>query len=530
MVLPSRRKNKRGLIAAGEYDVRMTSDLSFNPRTGQSQGSVNHTSHSEVERLLDAAHGAAVLLAKSDPVTRMAWLDAISGSLLAHEDELVRLADEETGLGDARLRGELRKAAASALFYGEVGLDGSYLDASFETLDPTTTLGRWSVPLGPVAVYTASNFPFGFGVAGHDLASALSAGCPVVVKAHPAQPRLSELLGRLISDALDAEGAPVGTFGMVVGFAAGLQLIDSPMIKAAAFTGSQAGGMAIFDRGAARGIPVFAEMGTVNPAFVTPAAAAIRAHDIAAGFVGSFTLGAGQFCTKPGLLFVPTGSGMFEDVDRLVAEVAPAPLLTARMVESFTSGTNDIGSALGFAESSAATSATAAAADSALATMTDYTVAPRVFRVSPEQLDTNPVLLEECFGPVALVCEYDTVIEALATLALLQPSLSGSVFSAGDEDADAHRAVTQLLTQTGRVALNAWTTGVATSWSMQHGGPWPATSNAQATSVGAGALKRFVRPVALQSASPSQLPPALQPANPWGISRRIDGVLVLPQL
>lgn len=487
------------------------SDMSVNPRTGEPQGSVQHTTPAQVELLLGTARLAAPAVAQSSPQTRHGWIAAISHALLENEDELVRVADEETGLGDVRLRGELKKAAASALFYAEVGLDGAYLDASFETIDPTISLGRWNVPLGPIAIYTASNFPFGFGVAGHDLASALAAGCPVIVKAHSAQPRLSHVLGTVIADALNAQGAPKGVFAIVFGFEAGLQLVDSPVIKAVSFTGGQSGGMAIFERGAKRGIPVFAEMGTVNPAFVTPAAAAIRADEIAAGFVASFTLGAGQFCTKPGMLFAPAGSGMFETVKSLLAAVPTAPLLTARMADSFIRGIHSMNVALGItiAETGFETdSATKADAPRSFA------VTPQVFRVTLNDLRTKPILLEECFGPVALVCEYDTVNDAIDTVSTLQPSLAGSVFSGGDQDAVADRAVAQLLTQTGRVAVNAWTTGVVTSWSMQHGGPWPSTSNAQATSVGAGALKRFVRPVSLQNPSPSQLPPALQSKGP----------------
>lgn len=495
----------------------MSSDLSFNPRTGEQQGSVAHTSSENVALFLAAAKDAAATVAQTSPRTRMAWIAAIAHALLAHEEELVRIADEETGLGEARLRGELKKAAASALFYGEVGLDGAYLDASFETIDPTVSLGRWNVPVGPIAVYTASNFPFGFGVAGHDLASALSAGCPVIVKTHSAQPRLSELLGQLIADALATQGAPTGTFALVFGFAAGLQLIDAPEIKAVSFTGGQPGGMAIFERGTARGIPVFAEMGTVNPAFVTPRAAQSRMEEIAAGFVDSFTLGVGQFCTKPGMIFAPAGSGLLPEVQRQLATVAPAPLLTARMAQSYARGIEKISAAL----------APDSPLESAAEPASGYAVPARVFGVSLNDLLTKPILREECFGPVALVCEYETVTDAIATLVSLQPSLAGSVFSAGDDDTDADLAVSHLLAQTGRVALNAWSTGVATSWSMQHGGPWPATSNVQATSVGAGALKRFVRPVSLQNPSPSQLPPALQRSNPWGIARRMDGILVL---
>jgi NADP-dependent aldehyde dehydrogenase len=507
----------------------MSSDVSFNPRTGAEHGSVAHSSPAAVEALLAAAHNAAAAVAQTTPRTRMQWLEAIAQTLLQNQDELVRVADEETGLGDARLRGELTKCAASILFYGEVGLDGGYLNASFDTIDPTLTLGRWNVPLGPIAVYPASNFPFGFGVAGHDLASALSAGCPVLIKAHSAQPRLGVLLGQLVQTALHSQGAPAGTFGVVVGYNAGLQLIDSPAVTAVSFTGGQPGGMAIFQRCAARGIPVFAEMGTVNPAFVTPTAAASRTAEIAAGFVGSFTLGAGQFCTKPGLLFAPSESGMFEAVQSIVDGLAPAPLLTARMAASYRQGIDEMSHVLGVPSPASDVVAAAVTTSDGTSLAQSFDVAPHVFRISVNDLLTQPVLLEECFGPVALVCEYDDVAEALGALRTLQPSLAGSVFSSGDDDNVADIAVTQLISQTGRVALNAWTTGVATSWSMQHGGPWPATSNAQATSVGAGALARFVRPVALQNPSPSQLPPALHPANPWGITRRIDGILVLAQ-
>lgn len=503
-------------------------DPSFDPRTGEQHGSVPHTAPEHVAEILRRAQGAAPRIAGTSPATREAWLAAIAEDLRAHEDELVQLAGEETGLGADRLRGELAKCAASTVFYGAVAAEGSYLGASTEGIGGDSTLSRWNIPVGPVAVFGASNFPFGFGVIGHDVASALGAGCPVIVKAHPAHPRLSVWLAELVSDALDRAGAPVGSYALVVGFDAGLQLVDAAEITAVAFTGSQGGGMALVARAAARGVPVFAEMGTVNPVFVTTDAAADSAG-IAAGFVGSFTLGAGQFCTKPGLLFAPAGAGIFDAVRARLGQVPRAPLLTAGIARGYRAGLAGLAEAVG-ATGAAGTGAeaTAAVTDTPVEPADGYAVDPQAFLVRLEDLHPGSRLLEECFGPAALICEYEDAAAALDALARLQPSLVASVFTGGPGDPESAEVVARLLGQVGRVALNAWPTGVATSWSMQHGGPWPATSRSDATSVGAGALGRFVRAVAVQNADPAHLPAALQPDNPWRIPRRIDGRLTLP--
>ncbi|MCI4657214.1 aldehyde dehydrogenase family protein [Cryobacterium zhongshanensis] len=503
-------------------------DPSFDPRTGKQHGSIPHTAPEHVAEILRRAQGAAPRIAGTSPATREAWLAAIAEALSAHEDELVHLAGEETGLGADRLRGELAKCVASTVFYGAVAAEGSYLDASTEGIGGESTLSGWNIPVGPVAVFGASNFPFGFGVCGHDVASALAAGCPVIVKAHPAHPRLSVRLAELVSDALDRAGAPVGSYALVVGFDAGLQLVDAAEITAVAFTGSQGGGMALVARAAARGVPVFAEMGTVNPVFVTTDAAADSAG-IAAGFVGSFTLGAGQFCTKPGLLFAPAGAGIFDAVRAQLGQVARVPLLTAGIARGYRTGLAGLARAAGVTTAEAATAvATGAATDTPVELTDGYGVDPQVFLVRLEDFHPGSRLLEECFGPVALICEYDDAAGALDALARLQPSLVASVFTGGPGDPESAEVVARLLGQVGRVALNAWPTGVATSWSMQHGGPWPSTSRSDATSVGAGALDRFVRPVAVQNADPAHLPAALHPDNPWRIPRRIDGRLTLP--
>lgn len=489
-------------------------DVSVDPSTGEQCGLVAHTAPRAVEEILRSAQAAAGPLAAASPKRRAIWLNTIGVSLTINREELVQIAGEETGLGADRLRSELAKAVTSLRFYADVAVEGSYLEASSDALADNNTLSRWNVPVGPVAVFGASNFPFGFGMIGHDVASALSAGCPVIAKVHPAHPRLSIRLGEIVKEALVEAGAPDGTYDCVVGFDAGLQLIDAAEITAVAFTGSQAGGMAILRRAAARGVPVFAEMGTVNPAIVTPTAARQRADEIAAGFTASFTLGAGQFCTKPGLLFAPAGSGILEAVRRELALVPPAPMLTAGIADAYRSGVGQLAAA-----------AHAAAGSSSGA---GHSVTPTVFSVRLDELQPGSRLLDECFGPVALVCEYGNINRALDAVIRLQPALAASVFTGDSTDADGDDAVRRLLPRVGRVALNVWPTGVATSWSQQHGGPWPATSRPESTSVGGGALRRFVRPVSLQNALPELLPPALHPDNPWRVPRRIDGILTVP--
>jgi NADP-dependent aldehyde dehydrogenase len=493
-------------------------DPSFDPSTGEQTGEVAHSTPEQVSRVLSRAKQAESVLSAVSPETREAWISAAADAVLADGELLVELARSETGLGLGRLQGELARMAASAKFYAAVAREGSYLRVSSDELESGSTLVRWNIPVGVVAVFGASNFPFGFGVFGHDVASALAAGCPVVVKAHPAHPRLSVRLGDVVRNALHEAGAPEGAFDLVVGFDSGLQLVDSDVVRAVAFTGSQRGGMAIVERAADRGIPVFAEMGTVNPVLVTPVAAADR-ESIAQGFVDSFTLGAGQFCTKPGLILVPAGHGFIAAIEEAVSRVPAAPLLTAGIAAGYERGLAEL----------AAESARPSSAASTDDRLSGYAATARVFAVTLDRLTPGSRLLEECFGPVALVAEYDDLGSALEALDRLSPSLAASVFTGGEDDDAARTAIARLAHRVGRVAVNNWPTGVATSWSQQHGGPWPATSRSDATSVGAGGLDRFMRPTSLQNASPSQLPLLLQRENPWNLPRRVNGRLTLPR-
>ena len=496
------------------------SDVSYDPRDGSARGEIRHTSAEDISVALSRAEATAHKVASHAPQTRAGWLEAVASALEDNTEALVALADDETGLGLERLRGEVAKTAAQARFYASVALEGSHLDASIDHLPDGSDLRRVRMPVGPVAVFAASNFPFAFGTLGHDTTSALAAGCPVLVKGHPAHPRLSAALADLAEQALTEAGAPGGTFAVVTGMDAGLALVDAPGVSAVAFTGSQRGGMALAERARRRPrpIPVFAEMGTVNPAIVTPAGAEHRLAEIVSGFVGSLTLGHGQFCTKPGLLLVPTEqmTVVIARVREALADSAPGRMLTAAMATGYADRIGTLRSA-GADVAAQGPNATAG-----------FATAATVMRARAEQLHPDSPLLEECFGPLALVVDYASLDEAVTVLARLQPSLAASVLTSGTDDPDTARLVHVLTAQVGRVVVDGWPTGVATTWSQQHGGPWPATSRPEATSVGAGSLDRFTRPIAFQGVPQEALPHSLRDDNPWGLPRRIDGSRVDP--
>jgi NADP-dependent aldehyde dehydrogenase len=489
-------------------------DIGSDPRTAQPHPGVRHTPPGEVAALVAAAAACAPLVAAAAPAERGGWLQFLAGALEERAHALVALADAETALGEERLSGELTRTAASLRFYGAVAADGTYLQASIDTTDtPSLDLRRVRLPVGPVAVFGASNFPFGFGVLGHDTASAIAAGCPVVVKAHPAHPRLSVRLGEIASAALAESGAPAGLFAVVVGFDAGLALVDADPVAAVAFTGSQPGGMALVARAGQRPnpIPVFAEMGTVNPVVVTPAGAAARISEVAKGFARSFTMGTGQFCTKPGLLLAPAGSHAAAHVAAALRELPAGWLLTGAIASSYR------------ASRDALLAAGASVAGEGQSRSSGFSSVPTVFTARADDLTAGSPLLAECFGPAAVVVEYGDLDQLRQVLGRLQPALAATIASSGADDGDLPWLVALLACRAGRVVVDGWPTGVANTWSQNHGGPWPATSRPGATSVGAAALDRFTRPVAFQGASDLVLPPPLQNANPWAVPRRVNG-------
>ncbi|MFZ2503339.1 MAG: aldehyde dehydrogenase family protein, partial [Nocardioides sp.] len=315
-----------------------------------------------------------------------------------------------------------------------------------------------------------------------------------------------------------------GTFAMVSGFAAGTALVQAPEIAALAFTGSQRGGMALWRAAAEREvvIPVYAEMGTVNPVVVTRAAAHARAEAVASGYVGSFTLGMGQFCTKPGLLLVPAGSGLAALVGQALTDAAPAGwLLTDGIAAGYAQGLGELTGA----GATVLAEITAPGGGGSTGSTAGWAAGARALGVPAGLIQRGSRLTEECFGPVGLVTEYADDAELAALLAALQGTLAACVMAEPD-DPQLPDLLEQLTPLAGRVAVNDWPTGVAFRWAQQHGGPWPATTVPSATSVGAAALDRFTRPVTYQSVPDAALPPTLQAANPWGLPRRVDGAWV----
>jgi NADP-dependent aldehyde dehydrogenase len=493
----------------------MSVDVSFDPRTGSVAGSVAHTATEDVEKAVDRAADAARVVGQAEPADRRAWLAAGADALQASSDELARLADWETALGSTRLIGEIARTAGQMRFYADVAVEGTYLGAVLDPATHTTaSIARIHVPLGPVAVFGASNFPFAFSVFGNDTTSAIAAGCPVVVKAHPAHPLTSQRTFEIVHAAMVEAGAPAGVAALVFGFDAGRALVQHPQVTAVAFTGSQAGGLSLWRLANEREvvIPVFAEMGTVNPVVVTPSAGADIAT-IAQGFVQSFTLGAGQFCTKPGLLLAPRGAHAADAVAAALEDLDPRPVMLTRGIAS--SATDGVGE---LQRAGATVVAQTSSSDAGWAS-------PAVLLSAPlSAVHRGSRVLEECFGPVAVVVEYDRLEDALTAVDALQGALAASIMVV-DDDPDAAAVLGHVVPKVGRVIVNDWPTGVAFTWAQQHGGPWPATSSPGSTSVGAAALGRFVRPVAYQGVPDSLLPAPLRAANPWNIPRRVAGVL-----
>jgi NADP-dependent aldehyde dehydrogenase len=374
------------------------------------------------------------------------------------------------------------------------------------------------VPLGPVAVFGASNFPLAFSVAGGDTVSALAAGCPVVVKAHSSHPALSRQVGRVVTDALIKAGAPDGVFAVVYGTDAGRALVQHPAITAAGFTGSLQGGRALFDLANARPdpIPFYGELGALNPVVVSPGALAQRADQIVSGFVGSYTLGSGQFCTKPGLLFLPAGHGLDGPLADAVKAATVGPLLNARIQDAFRRTTAGLAAVPAVRR---VIPAADAGPDSGA-----YGVSPALLAVPADDLIAHPELLEEAFGPASLLVEYASTEELLAALDRVPASLTASlhVDPAGEAELTA-TLLERVSGRAGRVVFGAWPTGVAVTWAMHHGGPWPATTVPLHTSVGVTAVRRFQRPVVYQGVPEQALPAPLRDANPLGFTRRVNG-------
>ncbi len=503
----------------------MADVVSTDPRTGEVVEVVaQETTTAEVDRLCATALAAAPALDALGREGRAALLRALADALEARRDDIVAVADRETALGPTRLNGELTRTCYQLRLFGEVLEEGSYLEAAVDHAGPTPMgprpdLRRMLVPLGPVAVFGASNFPLAFSVPGGDTASALAAGSPVVVKAHGSHPATSQLCFDVLVQAARNAGAPEGTLALVHGVQGGADLVAHPAVRAVGFTGSISGGRALIALIESRDdpVPFFGELSSLNPVVVTPQAAAERGDQLGTELVGSFTLGAGQFCTKPGLVFVPSG----EDGDAVLAAMAAAvdgttsqTLLNEGIAASYSRISSHLAELPGVRT----------VAQGAEAQGPGFTATPMLLSTTAAELTAE--MTEECFGPVAVVARYDDEKELFSALELMPSSLTATVLR-GKDETDLPLAVSsELRTRAGRLVYDAYPTGVAVSWAQHHGGPWPST-NSQHTSVGTTALRRFLRPVTWQGAPQEVLPEELTDGYAR-IPRRIDGVLVLP--
>ncbi len=489
--------------APGERSFRAT-----DPRTGEALEPRFHAARADdVERAAQAAEHAFSAFAAAPRAERAALLRAIAEELDARGELIIDRADRESALGAARLASELGRTCNQLRLLATLVDEGDWLDVRIDEGDPGRSGGAkpdvrsLRRPLGPVAVFGASNFPLAFSVAGGDTASALAAGCPVVVKAHPAHPGTSELAGRAIAAAVRSGGMPEGTFSLLFddAYQVGQALVTHPLIRAVGFTGSRAGGQALMRLAADRPdpIPVYAEMSSVNPVFVLPHATRVRPDAIADGLLASVTLGVGQFCTNPGLVLVPSGTEGDALRDRLVAGARRSEartMLTPGIHRAFQGGLEQLAGegARKLAEGERAAGPAAASA--------------AVWEVDIAAALANPRLAREVFGPSTLLIRYGHDDELLAFARGMEGQLTASLHGEPDEWERYRPLAAALERKVGRLIVNQFPTGVEVCRAMVHGGPYPATSDGRTTSVGARAIERFTRLVAFQNVPRELLP------------------------
>lgn len=506
-------------IVAGHHTKNGTQTFtSNNPRLKQASDLQYHNATlDEIDEAVQAAQAAFEETRHYPPAKLAAFLDGVADEIDALGDTLLELTDVETGLGLPRLRSERERTTGQLRKFAALLREGSYVEA---IIDTEPNVRRMLIPLGPVAVFSASNFPYAFAVAGGDTASAFAAGCPVVVKGHPSHPGTSELFAQAINRAIEKHDFPPGFFSLMQGdqIAVGQALVEHAGVTAVGFTGSLRAGRAIFDTAARRDvpIPVYAEMGSINPTVILPGAIKERGPEIAEGLVNSVTLGSGQFCTNPGLVLVlddGTTGPFIETVVQQMQEKEPGVLLNER-IEA------------GLAEAVAATRQKAEVlAGGHRIDGQRYCFAHTVMRVDSATFRAEPDLQVEHFGPVTLFVVCRSLDDLQATIRHLHGNLSAAIHAADSEQETAQALYSLLREKVGRLIWNGFPTGVAVVYAMQHGGPYPATTAPRTTSVGMTAIKRWLRPVAYQGLPDDLLPDALKDANPLDIWRIVDNEL-----
>lgn len=500
-----------------------------NAATGaQLQPAYYSASSEDLERAVKLAAAAFPVYREMERQRKAAFLREIAAQIEGLGDALIERVMAESALPEGRVRGERGRTCFQLRFFADIVEEGSWVDARIDTADPERKpapkpdMRSMLRPLGPVAVFCASNFPLAFSVAGGDTASALAAGCPVVVKAHHSHPGTAELVGYAVQQAAAKEGMPEGIFSLLYGEgkSIGHGLISHPLIRGGGFTGSRTGGLALLETARHRPepIPFYAEMSSVNPVFILPNALANRGAQIAAGLHGSVTLGVGQFCTNPGVVVTPKG----EAGDRFAAALAeklqataPAAMLNSTIFQSYCSG---VETRAGTADVRVLVRAAAAGANG------PSSVTPALFETDAATFTRTPHLAEEIFGPESVLVRSQNMDEMLEIARSMEGNLTATIHcDAGDEDA-ARQLVAALETKVGRIVFQGYPTGVDVCQAMVHGGPYPSTSDGHSTSVGGRAIDRWARAVCFQDSPAELLPAELRDGNPDRILRLLNGV------
>ncbi|BDD02854.1 aldehyde dehydrogenase (NADP(+)) [Aureibacter tunicatorum] len=495
---------------------------------------LENPSAEELNGLLELSNQAFATFRKLSGARKAEFLDAIADEIVALGDDLVQAACEESGLPEGRIVGERGRTTGQLKLFASLVREGSWLEATVDTAIPDRQpvpkpdIRKMLVGLGPVAVFGASNFPLAFSTAGGDTASALAAGCPVIVKAHEGHPRTSDLVATAIYRAAEKTEMPEGVFTMVhgSGVVVGQALVKHPIVKAVGFTGSTYAGRALYDAAAQREvpIPVFAEMGSINPVLLMPEALDNKAEALGQLYAGSITLGVGQFCTNPGLLLAKKGASLDTFVSALstaIEATAPAKMLNDRVHGGYTKSLE---------EALAQKGIEVIARSSAEANAENIEGRPTIATVEAETFLNNPKLHEEVFGPYSLIVQYDSEEELDAIVETLEGQLTVTIMAEDSEIANYSNVIDKLENITGRIIFNGVPTGVEVCPSMQHGGPYPAASDSRFTSVGTGAIRRFVRPLAFQNWPQALLPEELRDDNSLNIWRTVNGELTKDSL
>lgn len=520
-----------GAMLIGSAEVRGTGGeaAAINPANGEAlQPIFSGGTLTDVERACTLAARDFDACRTAPLETRARLLETIAQGLLDLGDELVDRAMAESGLPRPRIEGERGRTCGQLRLFASLVSEGRWLNVTVDTPLPDRKplsrpdLRSRRIPVGPVAVFGASNFPLAFSVAGGDTAAALAAGCTVVAKAHPSHLGTSELAGRVIQQAVAACGLPEGTFSLLVGIGneVGGALVKHPAIQAVAFTGSRKGGQALMALAAGRPqpIPVFAEMSSINPVFLLPAALATRSESIAAGLISSATLGVGQFCTKPGLVFAlagPAFDAFAASAGSVVEKAGAGTMLNAGIQQAYAHGVGALCAAPGVQK--LATGAPGSEANAS--------AQPTLFRTSAKAMLNNPTLTDEVFGPAALLIGCESEAEMIEAAEHLEGQLTATLHVEAADHGIAKHLLTVLERKAGRIVVNGFPTGVEVSYAMVHGGPSPSTSDSRVTSVGAMAIDRFLRPVCYQDLPADLLPEELQDSRLAERSYLLDGKL-----